>query len=146
MLAVSAGLIVHLALATSGAQPYHVAYHNAEAQSQPLLVLVGADWCPGCRTMKGSVMPRLARSGKLSRVSFATINTDAQPELASQLMRGGMIPQLIVFSRKADGQWHREQLTGTAGESQVQALIDRAVRAQAPAIAATQSGASAVGN
>lgn len=146
MLAASAGFIVTFALATSGAQPYHVAYQSAEAQSQPLLVLVGADWCPGCRTMKSSVMPRLARSGKLSRVSYATINTDAESELAGQLMRGGMIPQLIVFSRKADGQWYREQLTGTAGESQVQALIDRAVRAQAPAIAATPSGASAVGN
>jgi thioredoxin-like negative regulator of GroEL len=146
MLAVGTSLIVQLALVANSAQPYDAAYQQAEAHGQPLLVLIGADWCPGCRTMKGSVLARMERGGRLSNVSYATINTDAQSDLAGQMMRGGMIPQLIVFSRKADGQWHREQLTGTASEGQVAGLLERARRVQAQAIAAQPSSASAVGN
>jgi hypothetical protein len=45
-------------------------------------------------------------------------------------MRGSSIPQLIVFSKRPDGEWHREQLTGAANEVAVQSLISRAVAAQ----------------
>jgi hypothetical protein len=47
-------------------------------------------------------------------------------------MSGGAIPQLIVYSHKADGSWHREQITGEASEADVRSLISRAVRAQRP--------------
>ena len=39
---------------------YQAAVANAQAQRRPLLVLVGAEWCPGCRTMKQTVVPSLA--------------------------------------------------------------------------------------
>jgi thioredoxin-like negative regulator of GroEL len=142
----AASLAMHFALAAASAQPYDSAYQQAQANGQPLVVLVGADWCPGCRTMKHNVMARLERSGRLSNVSYTTINTDAQSDLAGQLMQGGMIPQLIVFSKQEDGRWRREQITGAASETQVSALIARAQRAQAVAKKAPSSGSSAVGN
>ncbi len=121
-----------LQLAVWGANPvsYNAALQDAQKQQRPLLVLVGATWCPGCQTMKTRVLPSMAKRGALRSVSLALVDTDAEAETAKQLMRGGSIPQLIVFSRLPDGQWHREQLTGEVGEAEVQSLIARAIKAQ----------------
>src|SRR5947208_16852565 len=101
------GLTAAIALqcAVWGANPvsYNAALQDAQKQQRPLLVLVGASWCPGCQTMKTRVIPSLAKRGGLKGVSFATVDTDAEAETAKQLMRGGSIPQLIVFSRMPDG-------------------------------------------
>ncbi|MDX1947152.1 MAG: thioredoxin family protein [Pirellulaceae bacterium] len=124
---------------TLGVQPYDKAFDDAQAKGQPLLVLVGAEWCPGCVTMKERVLPKLEQAGKLGRVSLTVVDADADADLAGRLMRGNAIPQLIVFSKKADGGWHREQLTGAVAGEQVEALIDRAIgqQAQVDAPAAT---------
>lgn len=112
-----------------GQGDYASAYRQTEANGQPLLVLVGADWCPGCVTMKHSVLPQLGRGGKLQRVNVALVNTDTQSDLASQLMRGGAIPQLVVFAKTEKG-WHREQVTGAVNEATVEAMLLRARQAQ----------------
>ena len=129
---VGLGAVLSLQLAVLGANhgSYNAALQDAQKQKQPLLVLVGADWCPGCQTMKTRVLPSLAQRGGLRGVSFATVDTDKDVETARQLMRGPSIPQLIAFSQTPDGQWHREQLTGEATEAEVQSLIARAVKAQ----------------
>jgi thioredoxin-like negative regulator of GroEL len=108
---------------------YAKAFKDAQDRNQPLMVLVGAAWCPGCQTMKQSVMPRLARSGGLSDVSYATVDADAEPALAGKLMQGSMIPQLIVF-RQEGGKWQREQITGATSDAEVKRLIARAVTKQ----------------
>jgi thioredoxin-like negative regulator of GroEL len=124
---------------------YPAAAKDAEVKQQPLLVLVGANWCPGCQTMKRSVLPELARKGGLGRVSYATIDTDREPEWAARLMRGGAIPQLIIFSRQPDGTWHREQIVGAASEREVQSLIARAWQAQEAKTVAVKPPASSSG-
>lgn len=125
-------LVFQAALLAPAAQPYDQAYAEASKGQRPLLVLVGADWCPGCRTMKQSVLPRMQQDGRLKSVSYAVVNTDADSALAGRLMRGGTIPQLIVFSKTATG-WHREQITGATSDAAVEALIGRAIAAQPPA-------------
>ena len=110
---------------------YQTAFRDAEANNRPLMVLVGADWCPGCRTMKQVVLPALTRRGALAGVSFAVVDVDANQVIARQLMRGGTIPQLIVFSRTTEG-WKREQVTGATSEANVEALVGRAIATQAP--------------
>ena len=140
MTGLALSVLLQAALLATGAQPYEKAFEDAQAKGQPLLVLVGAEWCPGCVTMKHSVLPKMADGGKLGRVSLTVVDADDHADLAGKLMRGNAIPQLIVFSKKADGAWHREQITGAADEQQVEALIDRAVAQQAkpqPAVAAT---------
>src|SRR4051794_25549090 len=129
------GFLLQTTLLSAGPQTYDQAYKQAEANGQPIVVLVGADWCPGCRTMKTAVMPRLLQSGKLKGANYAVVNTDANSELADRLMRGSSIPQLIVFS-KTDKGWHREQITGATSEAAVEQLLNRAVAAQ---IAAKES-------
>jgi hypothetical protein len=60
-------------------------------------------------------------------------------------MRGGAIPQLIVFSKRPDGEWHREQITGSASEAQVLALIERARAAQQAKTVMRQTSAAVAG-
>ena len=138
MVGVSVGVVLQCALIASGAQTYEKALKQAEGNGQPLLVLVGTEWCPGCHTMKDQVLARMTSGGKLRKVNYATVDADDETDLASQLMRGNAIPQLIVFSQRADGVWHREQITGTATESQVAALIGRALAAQQAKTASSQ--------
>lgn len=122
-------LVLQSALLAGGVQDYEAAYKQTEANGQPMLVLIGAEWCPGCRTMKQAVMPRLAQGGKLKKVNFAIINTDAEGALAAKLMRGNSIPQLIVFAKTEKG-WHREQITGATSDAAVEGLMQRAIDAQ----------------
>lgn len=136
-------LLLPLSLLAADASPYQSALRDAEANNRPLVVLVGADWCPGCRTMKQSVLPSLTRRGALKNVSLATVDTDREPQLASRLMRGGTIPQLIVFSRTEDGAWRREQITGATSEANVLSLLSRS-SPKPPAAPASTS--SAIGN
>ena len=123
------GFMMQSALLAAGPQSYETAYKQAEVNGQPILVLVGADWCPGCRTMKGAVMPRMQQRGKLKGVNFALVNTDENSGLADHLMRGSTIPQLIVYAKTEKG-WHREQITGATSEEEVEQLIQRAGAAQ----------------
>jgi thioredoxin-like negative regulator of GroEL len=104
-------IILQVSAVTTGALTYKDAYEEAEKTGQPLVVLVGADWCPACQAMKQSVIPQLARQGVLTKVSFAIVNTDREQALAGRLMQGGSIPQLVMYRKTATG-WQRQQLTG----------------------------------
>jgi thioredoxin-like negative regulator of GroEL len=119
------GWVLQAAMLVSGADSYETAMKTAQENGQPLVVLVGADWCPGCVTMKNSTMPAMARAGQLKAAQYVTINYDQNPTLARQLMRGNTIPQLIVFSKTEKG-WHREQVTGATNSASVAGLIKRA--------------------
>lgn len=120
-----AALLQSLSLAL-GAQSYDLAYNNATTSGRPLLVLVGADWCPACRVMKSSTLSKMEREGKLADVSFSMVDTDRQQTLSGRLMSGGSIPQLILFEKTENG-WKRTQLTGAQSESQVEAFLQPAV-------------------
>lgn len=142
-----AGLAAWLVVSATtlvGGQPYGEAYQKSQTEDRPLLVLVGADWCPGCRTMKQNVLPRLTRSGKLEKVEFAMVDADREPELARKLMRGNSIPQLILFSRGADG-WRRTQLTGARSDQEVGQFVQQGVasHAERPMMPVAGEGASA---
>lgn len=132
MTGLALGFMMQTVLLAAGPQSYAEAYKQAEVNGQPILVLVGADWCPGCRTMKGAVMPRLQQEGKLKTVNFALVNTDESAAIAAHLMRGNSIPQLIVYAKTEKG-WHREQITGATSEAAVEQMIKRATDAQAAA-------------
>ncbi len=110
-------------LASSSSTTYEDAYRSAMAdESRPLVVLVGADWCPACQRMKQAVMPEVQQHGTLSRVAFAMVNTDRESGLAGQLMQGNTIPQLVMFV-KTDQGWQRRQLTGSQSISDVEGFL-----------------------
>lgn len=113
-----------------GEHDYNAAFKSADESGKPLLILVGTNWCPGCVTMKRSVMPSLLRKGKLSEVAYAEVDADSQSGLAGKLMQGGSIPQLILYRKTSTG-WRRKLLIGAQSETTVTTLVDRAVEQQA---------------
>jgi thiol-disulfide isomerase/thioredoxin len=109
------------AVAATG-QSYSDAFARSYYTGQPLVVLLGADWCPGCVKMKNSVLPEVARGGGLQGVSFAYVDIDREPQLASKLSRGSSIPQLIRFERRGDS-WESHLLKGAHSARKVAAFI-----------------------
>lgn len=130
MTALTANLVFQTLILATGAQPYPEAYKNVEQTGRPLLVLVGADWCPACQTMKQSTMAKMEKTGRLKRVEFSILNTDQESTLSRRVMQGSSIPQLVLYEKTGSG-WRRTQITGAASEGEVEALISRAVEQQA---------------
>lgn len=126
MTGLTTAIVLQAMVLSTGAQPYATAYNLTEKNGKPLLVLVGADWCPACQEMKSATLKNMEKKGKLQGVEFTIVNTDRDERLANRLMRGSTIPQLILFERTPSG-WRRTQLTGGQGEGQVASFIGRAV-------------------
>ena len=122
MIGLTASVAMQVALLATSASAYQDAYDQADKEGKPLLVLVGADWCPGCRTMKDEMIPELKRDGGLSQVVFATVNTDEKPGLSRRLLRGTSIPQLVLFTRTGRS-WRRSQLTGVHEAGMIRQFI-----------------------
>lgn len=120
-------LLQALALAASN-HDYTTAFRDSEQTGKPLVVLIGADWCPGCRTMKQSSMPEVQKRGGLDNVAYAVVNTDQEHQLAGKLMQGSSIPQLVLF-QKTEAGWKRKQLTGAHSAGDIQAFIKQAAEA-----------------
>jgi thioredoxin-like negative regulator of GroEL len=124
-------LTVISALATAGKLPedqsYKAAYRQHRDEGKPLVVLVGADWCPACRSMKTVSLPDAARHGALRDVAVAVVDVDTESSLAGRLMRGGSIPQLVMFYQDGTGS-HRAQLTGAQDAETIEQFVAERVR------------------
>jgi thiol-disulfide isomerase/thioredoxin len=119
-------IVLQAALLSTG-QTYAEAHKSATASGQPLVILVGADWCPACREMKHNVIPRVARDSELTKVSFTMVDIDRQERLAGRLMSGESIPQLIMFYRDGN-EWKRHQLTGGQSVATFKAFLAKGTR------------------
>lgn len=130
MITLTLNILLQAAAVTATAHDYATAYRQTTESGRPLVVLIGADWCPGCRQMKQTAIPQVEREGGLEKVAFAYVNTDQQGALAGKLMRGGSIPQLVMYQKTPTG-WKRQQLTGAHSPSAIQQFLNQA--AEAPA-------------
>lgn len=109
-------------------QNYADAYKQSVAENKPLMVVVGAPWCPACNVLKDTTLKSMATSGELDAVSLVMINRDEAPELAQQLTKGvRTLPQIIVFSKENTGQWKRRRLMGFQTRQPVRTLIRSAL-------------------
>lgn len=107
---------------------YKAAYKKSIDQHKPLMVVVGAEWCPACNVLKDSTIKPMVQTGQLDQVCVAVVDKDVQPELAKQLTKGEkMLPQIIVFTKKADGKWERKKLMGYQPQQPVRQLVATAV-------------------
>jgi len=105
--------------------PYDAAYRKAQEEKKPLVVLVGANWCAACRTMKSETILPMKGAGELREVVFTHVDKDIQPEIAQQVMQGNTLPQLVVFCEGEQG-WKRFSLTGIQSERRAKELIRKA--------------------
>jgi thioredoxin-like negative regulator of GroEL len=118
----TASLLLQVSILAAPPQTYADAHKAAMKSGEPLLVLVGANWCPGCVTMKTSVVPELQRRGSLKGVQFAQVDIDRQRSTARELSSAGVIPQLILFRKTEDG-WRKWEVTGAQSPEAVEQFI-----------------------
>ena len=125
MIQVALNVLLQAAAIGAAGQDYATAWQQSVDSGKPLVVLVGADWCPGCQQMKNGVIPEATKRGMLNKVNFAHVNTERDSALASKLMQGGSIPQLVMYY-KTDAGWKRDQITGATSAGAIQAFIAKA--------------------
>ena len=108
-------------------ESYAEAHRVTTETGRPMVVMVGADWCPACREMKETVLPQVRQTGVLRRVVFAIVNLDRERELGRRLTRGGPIPQLLMFRRTTNG-WRLRKLVGCKNPKAVETFIDEGIQ------------------
>jgi thioredoxin-like negative regulator of GroEL len=139
-------LLVVATLATTNVKDlpsYAEAYRQHKEDGRPLVVMVGADWCPACRTMKNTQIPDALREGALKDVVFTIVDVDANHQLANRIMRGDSVPQLVMYYDTAAGP-RRVQINGVQDVDSIGEFVAAGVQthheqlesAQAPAIRA----------
>ncbi len=124
MITWTAQIALHVMLMTGTTPTYAQALKLAQEQDKPLVVFVGANWCPGCQTMKNEKLPEIMRKGIFKNVVFTMINTDQQPELTQRLLTANSIPQLVLFVKGPRG-WHRAALIGVNEPESVRQFLAR---------------------
>ena len=101
---------------------YTTAFQRAQAGDKPLLVLVTATWCPPCQVMKNTTIPELMRKDAFKNCHWATVDFDAENEIAMQLTEGKGVPQLLMFEKR-DGKWIRRRMAGYKNAPTVEAFV-----------------------
>lgn len=105
---------------------YTLAYKKSVEEDKPLMVVVGAEWCPACEVLKKTTIADMQKTGELDKVSLAVVDRDEEPELTKQLMGDEkMIPQIIVYHKDSKGSWRRRKLTGYQPAQPIRSLLRR---------------------
>lgn len=127
-------LTLVLAVTGTGKQPlsYEEALQRAQEENKPILILIGAKWCAACEVMKRETIEPMKNSGELKDVIVTYLDKDQRPELAQQLMKGEMLPQVVMFCREQD-QWRRLSLTGMQSKPRMLELLGRVANNANPA-------------
>jgi len=87
---------------------YKDAYRRAQEDRLPLVVFVGAEWCPACRKMEETVIPNLPKSPIFQNGVFARVDYDQDTKLAQAITGGGALPQVVIFPPQgSDGKLRR---------------------------------------
>ena len=115
-------VMLPLATIPSQAEKFDLAYQRSVTTGRPLVVLLGAKWCPGCRVMQHEVMPEVEKSGGFEQVEFVYIDIDRNRRLAAKLSKAKTIPQLIRYHKTPDG-WKYNLLNGAYNVEEVKTFI-----------------------
>lgn len=103
---------------------YKTAYQRALTGDKPLLVLVTAEWCPPCKTMKNKTIPELMSQNAFQDFHYATVDLGKDEGLARKLIGTRGVPQLILYEKK-DDRWERRYLRGAQTVETVRAFIQQ---------------------
>jgi|YNPMSStandDraft_1061717.scaffolds.fasta_scaffold110176_1 thiol-disulfide isomerase/thioredoxin len=103
--------VLSVLFAQEGTLVYAEAYRMAVEQNRPLVVLVGAEWCPACKLMERQLFPFLRQRKLLGKIAFVVVDLDRDGKLGQQLVGDGPIPQLLMFRRWGNS-WRMVRLIG----------------------------------
>jgi thiol-disulfide isomerase/thioredoxin len=115
-----------MSMLASGENSYTEAHAQVLKSGEPMVVMVTADWCPACQTMKTTVLPQVEEHGLLRRVVFAVVNVDKEQELGKKLIANGPIPQLLMYRHTSDG-WRLRRLVGGQSPDTVEEFINKGI-------------------
>ena len=115
-------VVLQAGLTPASEKSYAEAYHASTKSGRPLVVMLGANWCPACVKLKNNIMPQVAQKGGLAGVELAYVDVDKEPALAKQLVKGGSIPQLVRFERGPKG-WESKHMIGAQSVSKVTQFV-----------------------
>jgi len=115
--------LMQLTLSADMSESYAEAHRQTIETGCPMVVMVGAEWCPACKQMENNVLPQARKRGLLARVAFALVDLDRDRELGRELTAGGPIPQLIAFRRTPDG-WKNRKLIGSQSLEKIEEFIN----------------------
>jgi thiol-disulfide isomerase/thioredoxin len=110
---------------------YNKARELTAKTGRPMMVLVGAEWCPACVKMKNQIIPKIAKN-LLKKVSFAMVDLDKDSKLGRELTQNGPIPQLVMF-RQVNKQWKARRLIGGTPVGKVEHFIEEGLDLDAKA-------------
>lgn len=136
-----ATVVLQLALLATNGETYAEAHKTTSEKGCPLVVMVGATWCPACQQMKTTVLPEVKRRGILQRVAYAEVDLDEDRELGAELTDGGPIPQLLVY-RKTQLGWRLKRLIGGQDVRTVEQFIAQGCEGDKDAKAAAKKAAA----
>jgi len=122
MTSLSLATILQASLLLTGTDDYAEAHHVVTQTGRPMVVMVGADWCPACQVMDKTVIPQVRQRGLLRRVAFAHVNLDQERDLGQELTAGGPIPQLLMYRRTLGG-WKMRRIIGGQSVETVESFI-----------------------
>ena len=91
-LAAMVGLAL-IAVAVKGGETVQVPVTAIVAQHQPVLVLVGASWCPACKQLRANL--------DAQRVVYRYVDWDSDPNLAWRYAGGYSIPVVIWYESES---------------------------------------------
>jgi thiol:disulfide interchange protein len=122
-----AAIILAGTLLFSDSRPidYATAYQLAQEGNKPLLVLVTAEWCAPCKTMKSTTIQELMARNAFDGFYYTTVDLGKEEELARKLIGERGVPQLIMFE-KNEGKWVRRYLRGIQSCETVESFINQA--------------------
>ena len=124
---------------------YDKAYILSPLTQQPMVILVGAEWCPGCVVMKKrmkKILPELTReytrdnignipnavTSKLTfPVLYVEVDSDKEPELARKILTGNSIPQLIIYIPQPDDKWVSRTYKNVQSEEAIKVILRKAI-------------------
>ena len=119
-------LAIQASLIGMHADTYTQARHLAVKTGRPMVVLVGAEWCPACKVMKDTVIPAVKKRGGLNKVSFAIVDIDKEQELGKTMISRGPIPQLLMY-RKTPVGWRLRRIVGGQSVKSVETFVETGI-------------------
>lgn len=98
------------------------AYQRSVKTGQPLVVMLGADWCPACLEMRDETLPQVDKAGGMEGVEFAYLDVDRHRKLAGKFSCADAVPQLVRFDRTRKG-WKSRCLVGAKSVKEVTSFL-----------------------
>ena len=140
MTSLTFAVVLQASVVAAGADSYAEAHRRGVQTGVPLVVLVGAEWCPACKVLENTVIPQVREHGYLRCVAFAMVDYDREREISQRLVGDGPLPQMLMYRKTAEG-WKVRKLVGSQPVHAVEWFIYQGVTAddQAKQAAATQT-------